>query len=71
MFTKSKWVGLAMISALLLPVYGWAETTELTIVIKNHRFEPAREGCPLKDVYRNTQDNNQCRDDTGNLPIPQ
>lgn len=46
MFTKSKWVGLAMISALLLPVYGWAETTELTIVIKNHRFEPAEINVP-------------------------
>ena len=38
---ESKLVGLLLAGALLLPVYGWAETTEVTVVIKNHRFDPA------------------------------
>ncbi len=38
---KSKLICLLLASALLLPVYGWADTTELTIVIKNHRFDPS------------------------------
>ena len=54
---KSKWVALAMISALLLPVYGWAETAELTIVIKNHRFEPAEITVPAGKKVKLVIDN--------------
>lgn len=38
---KPKLMGLLLASVLLLPLSGWGETPELSIVIKNHRFDPA------------------------------
>lgn len=54
---KSKLIGLLLASALLLPVYGWAETTELTIVIKNHRFDPAEITLPAGKKLKLVIDN--------------
>ena len=54
---KSKLVGLLLVSAFLLPLYGGAETTELTIVLKNHRFDPAEITVPAGKKVKLVIDN--------------
>lgn len=54
---KSTLIGLLLASALVLPVCGWAETTELTIVIKNHRFNPAEITAPAGKKLKLVIDN--------------
>lgn len=54
---KSKLIGLLLASALLLPVYGWAEVTEAIIVIKNHRFDPAEITLPAGKKLKLVIDN--------------
>jgi plastocyanin len=54
---KSKLIGLLFASVLLLPVASWAEITEATIVIKNHRFDPAEITLPAGKKLKLVIDN--------------
>jgi plastocyanin len=54
---KSKLIGLLLASALVLPVSSWAETTELTVVIKNHRFDPVEITAPAGKKLKLVIDN--------------
>jgi plastocyanin len=54
---KPKLTGLLLAGALLLPLCSWGETPELTIVIKNHRFDPTEIRAPAGKKFKLVIDN--------------
>jgi len=54
---KAKLTGLLLAAALLLPLSSWGETPELTIAIKNHRFDPTEIRAPAGKKFKLVIDN--------------